>query len=262
MKTTLLILFLSSFLNGVSQPINSDKDNYNLKGSIESVQSTRYYALIDTLKGMKKGDFYPTRQKDVFESKLLSIYYFNTPENSLCLFDKAGNIKTILYFQDKAVKLYFVEIRTEINDTLSYETFYLPDDISINYSVYSKNKCINKRVVVTENDDTLFANYIYSNGRIIKDELSNNQALQVSCHYKFNLKGEISDKILISEYNKDTLMIHKYSYNKYGDIETETGNSNKKFEYEYDVLGNWIICYEYNENHKIEAIIERKIKYY
>jgi hypothetical protein len=116
--------------------------------------------------------------------------------------------------------------------------------------------------VISEGNDTLKALYTYSNGNVIKNDFFENDVLQVSGIYEYT-NGRVSKKTFISGNKIDTVLVQKCTYNQLGDIETEIVYNKydfyeKRYEYKYDDMHNWTVCYEFKGNN-IEAITEKKL---
>jgi len=271
MRTILLILLIFiNHLNGLSQDANSDKELYGLRGQVESVYAITYYASYDSLGNVKKGDLYDdAQQRNFFFSKMFNSFRFYTPENSICVFDKKGNAKTILYFRKRPMVLYMAEIRSFSNDSMFNETVYVGDGITFNFiTTIAKKLAVKKRLIRKDYDqiDTITTTYNYKQNLLTKEEMFQNSELQGAVYYEYDHHKRISQKYYMGNGSKDTLVTWFYVYNNNGYVETEIEKSKdktitRKFEYKYDSKGNWTECYKF-VNSTLDALVERKIKYF
>jgi hypothetical protein len=266
MKIVILVFLLSCNLSfGKVKSKETDKDCYLLKGPVQTVFTTKFHATSDSTGKIIKGEFYDNTQKEVYGSKLLTHYYSSIQNNSLCQFDRDGNVTTILYFRGMEIKLYMAEVRSRSNDSIKNETIYFGDEVLLNYRVILSNGFPSKRILITERNDTMISKYTYLKDKVIKDEIFMKSELGSTTTYDYNSDGKISHVYFMRGIN-DTSLVYTFKYNKEGYTDLELMGfrdffQQTKFDYKYDRYGNWISRHEFKDG-KLEAIVEREIEYY
>jgi hypothetical protein len=163
-----------------------------------------------------------------------------------------------------------------------------------NYHFNEKGELITTYFLNNHPFNSSFELFDYSNYNVVFDSLKNTEvairiesdSLDFEIYYKTFENGRIiKDSVCIGGYDDEIYssghILNTFTYNENGDIENLRFISNyvfavydyKLFKYEYDKLGNWIVCNVYfiskflNLDGKqiqpeLVTIVKRKIEYY
>jgi YD repeat-containing protein len=268
MKKIIIVIWVSignlTILYG--QNIN-DLQKLNLKGKIESIVDSGYYAIENELDKVHHIEF------DKVGNRISQIYYRIKDNDSIVhqyKYNKRNQIIEEVLLNSRIVQNVYKYNYDSINQ-IKRKQFDSNNNLeAVFVSVLNPNgNIVIEYIYNSENQLEEIDTFIYDDDRMLIKEVSYDPIDSLSSYliYQNDKRGNpvkesclLPDSVILwyslEKYDSNDNVIEHNQYNSFGELKT-----NSTYSYVYDFQGNWILC-KFIKNGEVKYIRKRTLKYY